>query len=370
VTSDLDRKRLTPWIELICAAGDVHARDRLLVECAITLECAQAAALWKRIGNEWREVLARGPADLLPKRSAFEALRTARLPANAVSSTRVFASEAVALALGGVSCDDERLDPIEALLQVFALVDTWSEADAMPGALPSRTHPLPAVDDEADKRLRHDFANILTSLRATEDMLSMLGEGLSLEETNYFKGIVDHEVSRAGELLATAFVTRPNHASESSDPVRVLEQVLAAERASNLAAGIQITTFIEPAARAVRIPLLKSALARVIQNLVVNAREALTTVGAGELWITIALAPGAHEVYLIVEDSGPGLLSEPLDRVFEPGYSTKDTASGGRGLSIVKEIVESAGGRIRVRNRKLGGAAFEMTFPQSNGRGF
>lgn len=365
MTSELDTRRLTPWIELISEAGDVHVRDRLLVECAIALQCAEAAALWRPIENEWREVLARGPRDLLPKRSAFEALRTMQLPANAVSGTRVFAGEAVALALGGVTSDDEKLDPIEALVQVFALVDTWSERDALPPALPSRAYPQPAVDEEADRRLRHDFANVLTSLRATEDMLTKLGQNLSLEETNTFRCIVEHEVSRAGELLASAFVTQPPTAQASSSPVRVLEQVLDAERAANTAAGIRITTFVEPKARNMRVALAETALARVLQNLLVNAREALAKCSSKEIWITIACVPERHEISFIVEDSGPGLAADALSRIFDTGFSTKGGGGGGRGLAIVKEHIEAAGGVVRVRNRRLGGAAFEMTIPQS-----
>src|SRR5262245_57650801 len=80
---ETDSLRLAPWIELIAAAGDAHVRDRLLVECAITIGCARAAALWRPIGGRWREVIARGSADDLPKLAAFEALRNRELPAGA-----------------------------------------------------------------------------------------------------------------------------------------------------------------------------------------------------------------------------------------------------------------------------------------------
>ena len=364
--SDLASKALTPWIELLCKAGDERGRDRLLVECVVATGCAQAAALWRAGDDAWREVLARGPRETLPRHEAFEALRRGALPAEALSGVRVLRGRRVALALGGiVGADDQTLDPIEALLALFELVELSSGGETVPSALPARAPRGPLVDADEDRQLRHDLANVLLSWQATEDLLRRLSGDLSLEETRHYRRVVDQEATRAGELLATAFAPRTagSSAGEGACVAEVLAGVLAAERASNDRAHVRVETFVDPAARRRELPLAPAALARVFQNLLVNAREALARRGGGQVWVTVEPLAPAGTLAVRVEDDGPGLPEADLERVFEPGFSTKAAGSDGQGLSIVRTLIEAARGSIRARNRSSGGAAFEMTFP-------
>ena len=75
---------------------------------------------------------------------------------------------------------------------------------------------------------------------------------------------------------------------------------------------------------------------------------------------------------LAVEDTGAGIPEELLDRVFQPGFTTRATApsgawtSGGRrglGLAITRSIVEAAGGTVHAENRAGGGARFVIELP-------
>jgi signal transduction histidine kinase len=63
-----------------------------------------------------------------------------------------------------------------------------------------------------------------------------------------------------------------------------------------------------------------------------------------------------------VRDSGPGLATATLDRLFEAFYTTKP-GSLGMGLSICRSIIEAHGGRLWVRANVPRGAAFEFTLP-------
>jgi signal transduction histidine kinase len=362
---ETDTQRLAPWIELIAEAGDAQVRDRLLVQCAIAVGCARAAALWRPIEGRWREVLARGPREDLPQLAAFEALRSGALPEGAVAATRVVSAGSVALALGGVTCDEEALDPVEALVRVFALVERWSGTDALPGALPGGGDVRLAVPAEEDRQLRHDLANVLTSLRATEDVLQKIGDELSLADTRYYRGIVEHEVSRAGELLATAFVPRAPLAEGTCSPAEVLAHVIDAERALCTAADVRVLPFVEPRARDAVVRLTAADMSRVFQNLLVNAREALRDRRPANVWITLELAPSGQAVKATVEDDGPGIAQDLVERIFDPGFSTKPAGSDGQGLCIVQRRIEAAGGSIRARNRASGGAAFDVTLPVS-----
>ncbi len=59
-------------------------------------------------------------------------------------------------------------------------------------------------------------------------------------------------------------------------------------------------------------------------------------------------------VLITIADSGVGISSAVRRRIFDPFFSTK-TRGTGLGLAITKQIVEEAGGRIRLLNRKSGG---------------
>ena len=100
---------------------------------------------------------------------------------------------------------------------------------------------------------------------------------------------------------------------------------------------------------------------RAILNLVCNALEA---VGAnGQVWIRRGGEPsGNGMIELVVEDDGPGIDPDRLQKIFNPFFTTKDGGTG-LGLAIVHGIAESHGGRVRAASRVGGGASFILTLP-------
>jgi two-component system sensor histidine kinase FlrB len=63
-----------------------------------------------------------------------------------------------------------------------------------------------------------------------------------------------------------------------------------------------------------------------------------------------------------VEDAGPGLDPEQLEKMFEPFFTTRPGGTG-LGLAIVKKVVDELGGQVRCFNRGEGGACFELSLP-------
>jgi len=91
-------------------------------------------------------------------------------------------------------------------------------------------------------------------------------------------------------------------------------------------------------------------LSRVLLNLVVNGAEAVAESGVkgGKVEVRAVIAEGRAQV--IIEDNGPGIPRENLERIFDPFFTTKHTGTG-LGLAIVHRIVEAHGGRITAENR-------------------
>jgi signal transduction histidine kinase len=67
-------------------------------------------------------------------------------------------------------------------------------------------------------------------------------------------------------------------------------------------------------------------------------------------------------VLIAVRDSGPGLDSTQLTRVFEPFYTTKSQGTG-MGLAISRSIIEAHHGRLWVTANAPQGAVFQFTLP-------
>jgi len=106
------------------------------------------------------------------------------------------------------------------------------------------------------------------------------------------------------------------------------------------------------------------ALRRLVDNLVVNA---VTYTPAGG-WVRVGLAHEEGKAVLTVADSGIGIPTEHLERIFERFYrvdKARSRAKGGTGLglAIVKHSVNLHGGEISVQSRPGSGSTFTVSIP-------
>lgn len=102
---------------------------------------------------------------------------------------------------------------------------------------------------------------------------------------------------------------------------------------------------------------------QVVLNLILNAIEAMSAVedGSRELWVSTT--HGQTSDFLVaVQDSGPGIDLEHLERIFSPFYTTK-TSGIGMGLSICRSIIAAHGGRLWAEANQPRGAIFQFTLP-------
>ena len=101
-------------------------------------------------------------------------------------------------------------------------------------------------------------------------------------------------------------------------------------------------------------------LQQVALNLIRNAVEAVSDAPLREILVATRAAAGA--MALTVEDSGPGIPPEMMERLFEACASSKPDGMG-VGLSISRTIVEAHEGSLSAANRETVGACFRVTLP-------
>jgi len=105
-----------------------------------------------------------------------------------------------------------------------------------------------------------------------------------------------------------------------------------------------------------------SQLKQVLINIIVNAAEAMH--GNGTLTITSYPSQDRKSVSLEFTDTGEGIAEENLTRIFDPFFTTKAVGKGtGLGLSTSYGIVESHGGKIRVKSKVGEGTTFTIELP-------
>ena len=190
--------------------------------------------------------------------------------------------------------------------------------------------------------ISHDLRTYLTRLRLR---LEMLPES---EQRTKASADLDGMQALVDDALAFARATFGDGSDESVD----LSFIAQVELDARIALGDEVT--LSGAAAPLFVRGSSAALARVVANLVSNA---LAYGGCAEL----SLLSSDEFVELRVEDRGPGIPADARTSVFEPFYRlepsrNRDSGGAGLGLTIVRQIVESYGGRIAIEERPGGGA--------------
>lgn len=102
----------------------------------------------------------------------------------------------------------------------------------------------------------------------------------------------------------------------------------------------------------------ETLLDQMLINLALNAAEATKDHGR----VRVELDIRGNQASIVVEDDGPGIPVDAVDRIFDPLYTTKEGGNG-LGLLSVRSCVEAHKGRISITKSGLGGARFEVLLP-------
>jgi signal transduction histidine kinase len=173
-----------------------------------------------------------------------------------------------------------------------------------------------------------------------------------------FTGIILEEVTRLEQILREQ-LTLERHLQPVLAPVD-LNQILRDVR-KLLSHGLLSSQIRLVGELAEDLPItmgdanqLKQAFLNIIQNAIQSMPDGGT--------ITVSTAQRGQNIVVRIDDTGPGIPNDVMDKLFMPFFTTRKTGSG-LGLAVTKRIVENHGGEIEVMSEVGKGTTFEVALP-------
>ncbi len=226
--------------------------------------------------------------------------------------------------------------------------------------------------------IAHDFNNLLTTIMGYIALSADRAASPADAKRNKYLEQATLSCERARDLIQQMLTFSRGQRGQPR-PVSLPPLIGQAIRlfGAALPAAVTVETDIE---REVPLVMLDPVhLDQILLNLCLNARDAMG--GAGAIRVSIEnvpsirgvctacrQAPQGDFVELRVEDDGPGIAPEILDRIFEPFFTTKEAGKGsGMGLASVHGIVHELAGHIIVEPAGARGVRFRVLFPALHG---
>ncbi|MCP4104994.1 MAG: response regulator [Desulfobacteraceae bacterium] len=223
--------------------------------------------------------------------------------------------------------------------------------------------------------IAHDFNNILTVIIGNTELLMLKFSELCTERERL---VNIHKASHRAKDLVEQILAFSRKSEQECQPVQIRVIVKEALKflKSSLPSTIEIRQNITIGSDTVMAD--PTHIHQVLMNLCTNARHAVGKKG-GILEVALSLkeitadgavaypdlAPGTW-IELSVTDTGHGMDSATVERIFEPYYTTKDKGVGtGLGLAVVHGIVKSYRGVVTVDSELGKGSVFHIFFPRA-----
>ena len=208
----------------------------------------------------------------------------------------------------------------------------------------------------------HELNNPLASITAFAKL--MLSDGNLNAEDRHATEVIASESRRAARIVHNLLTFARQHRAEKTfaDINQVVENTLELRSYDLSVRGIEIERSYGDPPPCTMIDAYQ--LQQVVLNLVTNAEQAMAGVERAHHRLTVRTRRDGETIRIEVEDTGPGIPSDSLERIFNPFYTTKPVGYGtGLGLSISLGIVSEHGGRIWAENMSSG-ARFCIDLPR------
>lgn len=216
-----------------------------------------------------------------------------------------------------------------------------------------------SVIGEMAARIAHEVRNPLVSIGG---FARLVRKGISADDprSDYLRVISD-EVARLERIVQGLLdYSRPQQTLDllDVDVPRLVHEIAAMTRLEAETHGVTIVERFDPALKLVHIDGDK--VRQVLLNLIRNSLDAMMR--EGQVVVETALV-GDDRFRITVADNGPGIPLDKRERVFEPGFTTRQHGTG-FGLAISKRLIESQGGQISLRSDVLAGCTFDIVLPR------
>jgi two-component system sensor histidine kinase ChvG len=267
---------------------------------------------------------------------------------------------------------------VKARAEIPDFTDRSDEIGHLSGALRDMTGALYRRIDAIESfaaDVAHELKNPLTSLRSATETLPLAKTEESKER---LIEIIQHDVRRLDRLISDisdASRLDAELAREDEEPVSIDELLRATVSLLNDihrddTPEITLDIAYAPGAHPYRVSGHDSRLHRVIVNLLENAISFSPPDGR----VTVAARRVGNEIQITVEDEGPGIPPENLERIFERFYTDRPQENFGQnsglGLNISRQIIVAHGGRLYAENRPARSGSGKAGYDGSGGARF
>lgn len=207
-----------------------------------------------------------------------------------------------------------------------------------------------AVAGRLAATIAHEIHNPLDSV---SNLLYLMRNGASEEESKLFMGMAEQELARVTQISrAMLGLYRESKAPVAVDLREMLQEILLLMERRFTDLGVTVSTDFSSAIPVAAFP---AELRQVFTNLITNAAEAAGSGGK----VHVSVEPQAQGVdptgqkvqagaTVLIADNGPGIPDEILPQLFQPFFTTKGEQGTGLGLWVSRGIVNKHGGTIKL----------------------
>jgi PAS domain S-box-containing protein len=215
--------------------------------------------------------------------------------------------------------------------------------------------------------IAHDFNNMLTAIIGNLSLARMPDS--SREEISQM--LADAEKAALGAKdLTQQLLTFAKGGAPIKKPTLLHELIRETCQFALRGSNVQCDYLLASDAWPVEVD--KGQIRQILNNLVINARQAMPQGGKMEVRLensdlsasTMPPLPAGRYVKISIQDHGPGIALEHLPRIFEPYFTTKKAGTG-LGLATVYSVIRKHDGQINVASKPGKGTTFELYLPAS-----
>ena len=267
-------------------------------------------------------------------------------------------------------CVDTIRDTQDQMIEIRAMAVDISERKVLEKQL-IQAQKMEAIGTLAGG-IAHDFNNILTPISGYSEILLMDADDLEPIKKEHLKIIHDCALYAKGLVNQMLTFSKQKESELKLLKPHVFVQEALALAKSFVPATIKIQGHINQSCGLLMADPIQ--VHQVVMNLISNAYHAMEEKG-GLLTVVLdqvdivpedmlfPLTPGSY-IYLKIEDTGPGIPKDIVDRIFDPFFTTKQEGKGsGIGLSVVHGIIQSHKGYITVKSKQGQGTCFDVYLP-------